>query len=325
MRPSASAGADASRVPAAAAAAAPPPPALLLLRQWLSAGLANAATSALLHPLDVAKTRLQTLPPAGGASLRTVFREMHRAGGLAGCFLPGLSASMAREMLSSGVRAGFYTPLRDWLRSARAGAEEANGDFDDVDVKITAALGCGALGALLANPVDVVKVRLMLRPDAYPSARAALPAILRAEGARGLLKGLAPSTLRAAMIAVGELATYDVAKTALKAGLARAGGGREEGPALHVVASLITGAVAAVVAAPFDLLKSRAMADAAGGGGGAGGSSMRLVLRQLAREGGLPFSLFRGLLPAYLRLGPHALICFPLLEGLRAALGLEYL
>ena len=68
------------------------------------------------------------------------------------------------------------------------------------------------------------------------------------------------------------------------------------------------------------------MAEAAGGGGGpGGGTSMRLVLRQLAREGGLPLSLFRGILPAYLRLGPHALICFPLLERLRAAMGLDYL
>lgn len=268
-----------------------------LFRQWLAAGIANSLTSALLNPFDVAKSRLQTAPPASGATLRSTFAAMWARGGLAGLFLPGLSASMAREMLSSGARAGLYVPLRDGLRGARArsDATAAGGVLGDADIKIAAALGCGALGSLVANPVDVVKIRLQIDPRAHASARAALTAIARTEGARGLLAGLAPSTLRASFIAVGELATYDVAKTALRRGLGRG----DEGAALHVGASLITGAVAAVVAAPFDLIKSRAMA-----GGAAGGASIAAVLRQLAREGGMPASLFRGVLPAYLRLGP---------------------
>jgi dicarboxylate transporter 10 len=135
-----------------------------------------------------------------------------------------------------------------------------------------------------------------------------------------LAKGLLPSTLRASAIAAGELATYDIAKTALRAWLvARDGGGGGEGAALHVAASLITGAVAAVVAAPFDLIKSRAMASSQGS------ETLRSVVRALAREGNFPLSLFRGVLPAYLRLGPHALICFPLLEQLRRALSLDYI
>jgi hypothetical protein len=49
------------------------------------------------------------------------------------------------------------------------------------------------------------------------------------------------------------------------------------------------------------------------------------VVRQLAREGGFPGSLFRGVTPAYLRLGPHALVCFPLFEQIRGLFGLGYL
>ena len=43
----------------------------------------------------------------------------------------------------------------------------------------------------------------------------------------------------------------------------------------------------------------------------------------LAREGAR--ALFRGWLPTYFRLGPHAILTFPLLEQMRRALGLENL
>ena len=287
-----------------------------MLRQWLAAGSANAFTSALLNPFDVAKTRMQV---SGGGLTRTMQAMYAQGGALRGLFLPGLPASIAREYISSGVRAGLYVPLRDALL-ARDGA--SNGAGGSAVVKVATALICGAVGAVLANPIDVVKIRLMLAPASYPSTLGALGTIARDEGMTGLTKGLLPSTLRASAIAAGELATYDIAKTWLREWLGGSGGsgiGNGEGAILHVAASLITGAVASVVAAPFDLVKARAMS-------AAGASvTLRSVASALAREGGLPFSLFRGVLPAYLRLGPHALICFPLFEQLRAILGLSYI
>jgi hypothetical protein len=292
-----------------------------LLKQWLAAGTANALTSALLNPFDVAKTRMQC--GRGSASLLATLSAMAAQGGagaagaVRGLFFPGLPASLVREYVSSGVRAGLYVPVRDAL------LERGGGGGDGAGAKVAAALACGAAGAVLANPIDVVKVRLMVSPHAYASTAGALRSIAADEGVAGLAKGLLPSTLRASAIAAGELATYDIAKTALRRWLARdgggAGGGGGEGAALHVAASLITGAVASVVAAPFDLIKARAMA--------ASGTreTLRSVVRGLAREGGFPLSLFRGVLPAYLRLGPHALICFPLLEQLRRALNLDYI
>lgn len=113
---------------------------------------------------------------------------------------------------------------------------------------------------------------MMIQPKAYPSLVSALQTIHKVEGARGLYKGLFPSTLRGnqrrifvfhlyvssrnhdsgAFIAVGELTTYDHSKSVLKLNF-----GMSEGFALHTVSSLITGLVATTVAAPFDLLKSR--------------------------------------------------------------------
>lgn len=290
----------------ASGGAAPPlpPRSKSILKQWLAAGVANAVTSGLLNPFDVAKTRLQT--SVVPTTLRTTLRAMWAQGGVRGLFLPGLTASMVREMLSSGPRAGLYVPVRSAL------LEHAGGH--DAAAKVAAALVTGTIGSVIANPIDVVKIRLMRDPHAYASTAAALPAIARAEGLRGLYRGLAPSTLRAAFISVGELATYDIAKTALRAAMRC-----DDGAPLHVAASLVTGVVASVVAAPFDLIKARAM-NAQGAHEG-----IVSVLRALRAEGGLPGALFTGVLPAYLRLGPHALICFPIFEELRRLMGLEYL
>lgn len=48
------------------------------------------------------------------------------------------------------------------------------------------------------------------------------------------------------------------------------------------------------------------------------------LLSKAIREEGWSV-LVRGWIPAYLRLGPHAMICFPLFEQVRKLFGLEYI
>ena len=282
----------------------------ILFRQWLAAGSANALTSGLLNPIDVAKTRMQT--NMRNATLRSTLLSMSKEGGvIKGLFLPGLTASMIRELLSSGPRAGFYSPVRDFYLSIAT--IDVVGSRDSI-AKIAAALTTGVFGALLANPIDVVKIRLMKDPTAYKNTLSALQIIAKNEGFDGLYKGLLPSTLRGAFIAAGELATYDIAKTNLRNFFLF-----EEGFSVHVTASLITGVVASIVAAPFDLIKARAMSSTSTV------ETITTVMRQLSCEHNFPFNMFRGVVPAYFRLGPHALICFPIYEQFRNILGLEYL
>ena len=116
-------------------------------------------------------------------------------------------------------------------------------------------------------------------------------------------------------MSAGELASYDIVKCGLRENLFDG----KDGVPLHVLSSLVTGCIAALVAAPWDLIKSRAMSST--------GTPQTIpsVLRELSLEGGFPLTLFRGIVPSYLRLGPHALIAFPIFEQLRMALGLEYL
>ena len=52
-------------------------------------------------------------------------------------------------------------------------------------------------------------------------------------------------------------------------------------------------------------------------------SSLHILYSTIKNEGFL--TLYRGWIPAYLRLGPHALICFPILEKIREIMGLNYI
>lgn len=115
----------------------------------------------------------------------------------------------------------------------------------------------------------------------------------------------------------GELATYDHAKYTIKSIAIGYDLIIEEGFWLHSMSSLVTGFVAATVAAPFDIIKTRTMASA-------NLQRPSLVLLNIIRKEGT-HSLFRGWLPSYLRLGPHAMICFPVFEKLRFIFGLDYL
>ena len=275
---------------------------------WLAAGTANALTTSLLHPLDRLRVvqQLQTPPQGLWPTLRAL--SAPPLGLLRGLWLPGLQASIAREYLYSGPRIGLYVPVRDALVSLTGAGTTS------LPVKICSGIVTGVLGCLIANPVDVLKVRQMHAPQAHGGSLPALMAGIHArEGMAGLYKGLLPSSLRGAAMTVGQIACYDAAKGHLVA--ARVA---PDGPALHVAASLVAGLCATLLSAPFDVIKTRCMARADAH------ESVASVLRALWREGGLPRSLFRGLLPAYMRQGPFMFICLPLMEQLRAAMGLPY-
>mmetsp|Transcript_87877 Transcript_87877/g.246802 ORF Transcript_87877/g.246802 Transcript_87877/m.246802 type:complete len:309 (+) Transcript_87877:282-1208(+) len=278
-----------------------------IFHDCLASGSANAVASALFNPMDIVKTRMQIevrtvvagSQPAG--LLRTVHR-LYAEGGLRNLILPGFTASMMREMVGGSIRGGMYIPIRHALGGTADGSAAG---------KAGAALISGMLGGICSNPFEIIKIRFLANGNWYPSAFGALPALVRDEGWPGCVRGMGLSVSRAAVINMGYLASYDHAKHTLLRCF-----GDTDGPRYHVLASLVSGLAATTVSAPFDMLKTRVM------------TSTELTpveaLRTLLTVEG-PLSLFRGWLPAYLRIGPHALVCFPILEQIRHIIGLDYL
>ena len=67
----------------------------------------------------------------------------------------GLSAGLQRQIVFAGLRIGLYIPVRNLIAG-----ELKPGENPTLRVKILAGLCTGAIGISIANPTDVVKVRL---------------------------------------------------------------------------------------------------------------------------------------------------------------------
>jgi len=70
-------------------------------------------------------------------------------------------------------------------------------------------LGAGFAASTVTHPADVVKTRMQLRPDRYPSVRSAMVAVWGAQGARGFLVGLVPRMLRRTLMSALAWTVYE--------------------------------------------------------------------------------------------------------------------
>ena len=110
-----------------------------------------------------------------------------------------------------------------------------------------------------------------------------------AEGAAGFYRGWQPNVTRAAIVNIGELATYDEAKRAIKDATQW-----EEGVVLHTCSALCSGFVAALLSTPADVCKSRVMS-------GMYPSMVSCLVGTVKNEG--VAALWKGFGPNWLRLG----------------------
>jgi hypothetical protein len=178
----------------------------------------------------------------------------------------------------------------------------------------------GSLGQLVANPIDVVKVRLQAdgrlralgQAPRYRGMGDALATIARAEGAGGFFRGLGPSLGRAAVINGCGIASYDQTKVVVLQLT-----GRDKGLVPQVIGSLVSGLVSAIVSTPFDVIKTRMMNQAEGKRLYSG--PIDCVVKTVRSEG--VGGLYKGFTPAYARLAPHRVVHFVALEQLNRIFG----
>jgi solute carrier family 25 uncoupling protein 27 len=183
-------------------------------------------------------------------------------------------------------------------------------------LRVLAGMATGGLGQLVAAPTDVVKTRIQAdgrlklvgKEPRYKGTWDAFRRIPMEEGVVGYYRGVGSSFARAALINGFGIASYDHTKQVVLRLV-----GKSDGFEARVVGSLISGLVSAVISSPFDVVKARLINQPQG--------QPRLYrnildcgVKIIRNEGVL--SLYKGFVPAYLRLGPWQMVFFPLFEEL---------
>ncbi|CAD7940342.1 unnamed protein product [Amoebophrya sp. A25] len=158
-----------------------------------------------------------------------------------------------------------------------------------------------------------------------PQFRNTWEAFLGLQADRHLFRGVFPNMVRAALVTAAQITSYDRSKQYLRKEYQM-----EQGPAMFAICGAISGLCSSVISAPVDIVKTRVMNDRPVGlmvGQESEGfqfkGSRKCLLATINRDG--IFALYRGFVATYLRLGPHFVLGWPLLECIRRnVFGLEY-
>ena len=184
------------------------------MRNVLMASAAAMSAEVMTIPLDTAKVRLQIqeVKPGQEPKYKGIFQTMGKVTAEEGPFAlwSGLVPGLQRQFINAGLRVGMYVPIRDMITGPLA-----PGQNPTLLQKILAGLCSGALGISVANPTDVVKIRMQaqgrLPPEQRPYSGSldCYRKIIGEKGVTGLWVGVLPNMARNSIINAAELASYD--------------------------------------------------------------------------------------------------------------------
>merc|ERR1712216_346585 len=230
------------------------------LRPFVCSGIAAMTASFVIHPIDLAKVRLQLFsvqnPDAPKPNFVKMIGDIAKSEGIAGCYR-GLSASLARQAIYGTARLALHSVFSDKMLEMQGGGSLPFWK------KTVSGMGSGAAAVLIGTPFDVALVRMQadgMKPVAerrnYKNVVDALIRVTRQEGVTQLWAGLAPNIMRGISMNVGMMAFYDEAKEKV---------GKLVGDpdlsrplmATKLGSAAVAGFMCAFLSLPFDMAKSR--------------------------------------------------------------------
>ncbi len=273
-----------------------------------------------VQPIDLIKTRIQLSGVKYKSSL-DAFSTIAKAEGFFNLY-KGLSAALFRQATYGTTRLGIYNYLLDKFTTVDA----TTGKTIPTSflTKMVFGMTAGGIGAVVGTPAELALIRMTadgrLPPEQrrnYKNVFDALMRVSREEGVLQMWKGCSPTVIRAVILNAAQLGVYSQAKQ-----MFMQYGGMKEGTPLHLAASLTSGFFATAVSIPVDLAKTALQAQKPGPDGKFEYRNSFDVLVKVAKRDG-PLSLWKGFMPYFLRLGPHTVITFLVLEQFRNLFGKE--
>ncbi|XP_075517271.1 mitochondrial succinate-fumarate transporter 1-like [Primulina tabacum] len=265
----------------------------------VSGSLGGIVEASCLQPIDVIKTRLQLDRSASYKGIIHCGTTITRNEGLRALW-KGLTPFATHLTLKYALRMGSNAVLQSAFKDSKTGNLSHNG-------RMVAGFGAGVLEALvIVTPFEVVKIRLQqqrgLSPELlkYKGPVNCAHMITREEGFLGLWAGATPTIMRNGT----NQAAMFTAKNAFDGIFWRKhdGDGKVLLPWQSMISGFLAGTAGPVCTGPFDVVKTRLMAQNRSGGE-LKYKGLFHAIKTIHAEEGLR-ALWRGLLPRLMRIPP---------------------
>ena len=219
----------------------------------------------------------------------------------------GIGAAYIYQILLNGCRLGFYEPIRGTLSQLLFKDDKVQ----SLGVNVFSGATSGMMGAMCGSPFFLIKTRLqsyspMLPVGTQHKYRNAIDGarqIFSTEGIRGLYRGVSAAMVRTGFGSSVQLPTYFFAKRRLTKHL-----GMQEGPALHLASSTVSGFVVCCVMHPPDTIMSRMYNQ----NGNLYQGVFDCLSKTVRTEGFL--AIYKGFLPHLARILPHTILTLSFAE-----------
>ncbi|XP_039093122.1 mitochondrial glycine transporter isoform X2 [Hyaena hyaena] len=217
-----------------------------VIKAFLCGSISGTCSTLLFQPLDLLKTRMQTLQPSAHGSRRVgvlaLLRTVVRTESVLGLW-SGMSASIVRCVPGIGIYFGTLYSLKQYfLRGHPPTALES----------VILGVGSRSVAGVCVSPITVIKTRYESGRYGYGSIYAALRSIYRSEGHRGLFSGLTATLLRDAPFSGIYLMFYNQTKNIMTHDQPDA----VLIPVVNFGCGLFAGVLASLVTQPADVIKT---------------------------------------------------------------------
>ncbi|XP_037940184.1 mitochondrial uncoupling protein Bmcp isoform X2 [Teleopsis dalmanni] len=230
----------------------------------------------------------------------------------------GIWPAVLRQATYGTIKFGTYYTLKKYA-SQRGLLIDSETGTERVWGNILCAAAAGTISSAIANPTDVLKVRMQVHGKGSENKGLfqCFNEIYRYEGVRGLWRGVGPTSQRAVVIAAVELPVYDFCKLQLMNTFG-------DHVANHFISSFIASLGSAIASTPIDVIRTRLMNQKhlTVQNSVATTTTQKLYTGsfdcavQTVRNEGL-LALYKGFIPTWVRMGPWNIIFFITYEQLK--------
>lgn len=295
---------------------------------FLAGSLAACGAVTFTNPIELIKTRMQLQGELArtNASAPKLYKNPAQAfvvilknEGIRG-LQQGLTCAYINQVALNGCRLGLYEPSRYWLTKYVDPGNFVEGGapkHQNMLVNVVAGCALGSIGAILANPVFLIKTRMQSYSSAakvtgvhvgqqtyYRGTWDGLKQIYAQEGLRGYVRGIDAAVLRTGAGSAAQLPVYNWAKhTLTRHNLARDGS-----MLLHFGASSVAGLAVAVVMNPWDVVLTRVYNQK----GNLYRGPVDCLVKTIKAEGVM--ALYKGFWAQLFRIGPHLILTLMFME-----------